>query len=133
MLATARALRVVWTVSQAEQCYAMGCRLLNTSPTPILHTVHLVECYVLNLLIESQAQLRHVTEQALHHNAANNIVAQHSTYAYMADSRPAAHAPKLRSLMKGQCTKGRQECMTRPGKASKHLCTEMKTTMKHKR
>jgi hypothetical protein len=40
---------------------------------------YLVECDVLNLLIEAQPQLRHVTQQALHHDAAHHIIAQHST------------------------------------------------------
>jgi hypothetical protein len=34
---------------------------------------------VFYLLIEAQAQLRHVTQQALHHDAAHHIIAQHST------------------------------------------------------
>ena len=43
---------------------------------------HLVEGDVLDLLVQPQAQLRHVAQQALHHDATHHVIPQHSTCAH---------------------------------------------------
>lgn len=49
-------------------------------PLPLVSEVsHLVESDVFDLIIQAQPQLRHITEQALHHDASNYIIPQHGT------------------------------------------------------
>lgn len=85
--------------SSSSECARQRSKALkHRQDTPVL-PLHLVEGYVLNLLVEPQPQLRHVRQQALHHDAANNIVAQHSACAQpTSDHRPArrmsAHVPQ---------------------------------------
>ncbi len=73
----------------------------------LCHTLstHLVECDVLNLLVESQAQLRHVTQQALHHDATNNIIAQHSTCTGRRHNTPHSTAAQHKQGVSGSATR----------------------------